>query len=144
MPAAGEESGCEVALLLLPVPIHAVEEEDEALVVTPVCSAEPAVLHGGVSSATLPLCLLSAGFREERGTEEGNGGGGGEGEGWGARVSERRRGAAYMEGKRRRGAELAVAEGALPRLLSAWCYRRKTSAGTTGVRAVWACYARGW
>ena len=88
-----------------------------------------------------PVLTDPRGFREER---EGKGDGGAREEEKGARVRSGAAGLLIWRGKGGRGAELAVAEGALPRLLSAWCYRRKTSAGTTGVRAVWACCARGW
>ena len=59
--------------LVLPGAVLGVEEVAGVEVVASVCSAEPEELHGGVSTTTLPLCLLSAGFREERGTEEGKG-----------------------------------------------------------------------
>ena len=78
----------------------------------------------------VPPCLLSVGFREERG----------------ARVSERRRGAAYMEGKRRRGAELAVAEGAPLLCTFGVVLPEEDVTGTTGRagRVGWAAVGGRW
>ena len=49
-----EELG--VGVLLLPGRGLAVEEDDAVLVVTPMCSDEPAVLHGAQATAFPPFC----------------------------------------------------------------------------------------
>ena len=94
-------------------------------------SAEPELLHGGVSTSTSLPVSLSVVQRRKGEQREGNGGGGGEGEGGEARV----RGAAgevvlYRE-KAARGPLVAVARAAL--LLSAFGEGRVT----TDVTSTW-------
>ena len=62
-----------------------------------------------------------------------------------ARVRSGAAGLLIWRGNGGRGAELAVAEGAPLLCTFGVRYRRKTSAGTTGVRAVgWPCGLRAW
>ena len=83
--SAVEEEDDGVGVLLLPGPVLAVEEVEEGVVVPSVCSAEPELLHGGVSTArSLPVCSRWDSEKEKgnRG-EERRRSGGGEGE-WGS------------------------------------------------------------
>ena len=106
--SAVEEEDDGVGVLLLPGPVLAVEEVEEGVAVPSVGSAEPELLHGGVSTSTSLPVSLSVVQRRKGEQREGNGGGGGEGEGGEARV----RGAAgevvLWREKAARGPRLAV------------------------------------